>query len=294
MRSILQARIGGLSVLLGLCLLPAGMGCRADDGRLLATSGASQLEGTAGGGLVPWAVLAGYGSETGSGGTVFITRVAAGDYALTATGAAYAWNNRFELSFARQDFELGTLGLNLGRPAGVLRQQVLGVKWRLYGDLVYGTAPQLAAGLQYKRLLDPELPLAIGARDDRGLDAYLSASKLFLAGLGGRNLLLNGTLRLTRANQTGLLGFGGDRGDDHEIMLESSAAVLLDEHTALGFEYRQKPDNLGFAGEDDWADIFIAWFPSKRFSLVFAYADLGSIAGLDNQTGFYLSATASF
>ena len=32
-------------------------------GRLLATGGATMIEGAAGGGLVPWAVLAGYGTR---------------------------------------------------------------------------------------------------------------------------------------------------------------------------------------------------------------------------------------
>jgi hypothetical protein len=33
----------------------------------------------------------------------------------------------------------------------------------------------------------------------------------------------------------------------------------------------------------------VAWFPSKRVSVVAAWADLGSIATLDGQRGAYLS-----
>ena len=40
----------------------------ADQGRLLATGGATSLEGQAGGGIVPWAVLAGYAEEGEWGG----------------------------------------------------------------------------------------------------------------------------------------------------------------------------------------------------------------------------------
>ncbi|MCL5256022.1 MAG: DUF3034 family protein, partial [Gammaproteobacteria bacterium] len=39
---------------------------------------------------------------------------------------------------------------------------------------------------------------------------------------------------------------------------------------------------------------FIAWFPSKRVALVGAFLDLGSIAGAENQTGYYLNLQASF
>lgn len=44
-----------------------------------------------------------------------------------------------------------------------------------------------------------------------------------------------------------------------------------------------------FAREDDWYDVFLGWFPSKRFSVVAAWSDLGSIAGLDDQRGLYVS-----
>ena len=42
-------------------LATTGMALAGD--RLIATSGVSQIEGAAGGGLVPWAVIAGYGTR---------------------------------------------------------------------------------------------------------------------------------------------------------------------------------------------------------------------------------------
>ena len=228
------------------------------------------------------------------GGTAFATRVDTGDYALTSYGAAYAWDNRLELSYARQRFELGELQRRLSLPTGRFDAEVIGAKLRLGGDLVYTTMPQVALGVQYKRQLDFAIPRAVGARDDRGIDVYLSASKLFLAAVDDRHLLLNATVRSTRANQAGLLGFGGDRKAGRSLVLETSAAVLLDPHWAVGVEYRQKPDNLGFAREDDWRDVFVAWFPNKHVAVVAAYADLGSIATLDRQRGAYLSLQASF
>lgn len=266
----------------------------AGDGRLLATGGATQFEGSAGGGIVPWAVLSGYGTAGQHGGTAFATRVDTGDYALTSYGAAYAWDNRLELSYARQRFELGELQRRLSLPTGRFDAEVVGAKLRLGGDLVYTTMPQVSLGVQYKRQLDFAIPRAVGARDDRGIDVYLSASKLFLAAIADRHLLLNATMRSTRANQAGLLGFGGDRKAGRSLVLETSAAVLLDPRWAVGVEYRQKPDNLGFAREDDWRDVFVAWFPNKHVAVVAAYADLGSIATLDRQRGAYLSLQASF
>lgn len=273
-----------------LLALPAFAG----QGRLLATSGATQIEGAAGGGIVPWAVLSGYGTDTQHGGTAFYTRVDTGDYALDAYGASYTFRNRVELSFARQSFDLGELQRQLALPWNALEQDIYGMKVRLAGDLVYNYLPQVSVGVQHKRLRDGALPLAVGARDAHGTDGYVSASKLFLDAAGGYQLLLNATLRSTSANQTGLLGFGGDRRADRQWVWEGSAAVLLDPRLAVGVEYRQKPDNLGFAREDDWRDVFIAWFPNKHVAVVGAWADLGSIATLDDQHGAYVSVQWSF
>lgn len=274
-------------------LLPA-LPAFAGQGRLLATGGATQIEGAAGGGIVPWAVLSGYGTDTQHGGAAFYTRVDTGDYALDAYGASYTFRNRVELSFARQSFDLGELQRQLTLPWDALEQDIYGMKVRLAGDLVYNHLPQISVGVQHKRLRDGALPLAVGAREDHGTDAYVSASKLFLDAAGGYQLLLNATLRSTSANQAGLLGFGGDRRADRQWVWEGSAAVLLDPRLAIGVEYRQKPDNLGFAREDDWRDVFIAWFPNKQLAVVGAWADLGSIATLDDQRGAYVSVQWSF
>jgi hypothetical protein len=267
---------------------------QAGDGRLLATGGATQLEGAAGGGIVPWAVLAGYGTRDQNGGTAFYTRVDTGDYALDAYGVAWTFRNRLELSLARQRFDLGELQRRLALPWDALEQDIVGAKLRLGGDLVYTSMPQFSLGLQHKRLRDGALPRAVGARDTAGTDVYLSASKLFLDGAGGHQLLLNATLRSTRANQLGLLGHGGDRKGGRSLVFEGSAALVWDPSWAAGIEYRQKPDNLGFAGEDDWMDAFVAWFPNKHVAVVGAWAGLGSIAGLEGQGGPYLSLQLSY
>lgn len=273
-----------------LALLPVL--AHAGDGRLLATGGASEVEGSAGGGLVPWAVLAGYGTRDEIGATAFRTRLDLPDYRLDAWGAAFTWHNRLELSAARDRFDLGTLGRAIGLPGAALRQDVFGAKLRLAGDLVYGPWPQLALGVQRKRLLDFTIPRLVGARRDRGTDVYLAASQLLLGAADGYNLLWNVTLRSTAANQFGLLGFGGDRGG-RRLVGEGSLAVLFDPHLAVGVEYRQKPDHLSFARESHAADLFVAWFPDKHVSLVAAWVSLGPVAGLRDQRGWYLSLQGS-
>lgn len=266
----------------------------AGEGRLLATGGATSLEGAAGGGIMPWAVLAGYGERGEWGADVFATRVETGDYRLDVAGVAAAYGNRIELSYARQRFDLGTLARDLNLPDNSLSMDTLGLKVRLAGDLIYDRLPQISLGLQHKRQRDFLVPSLVGAQRREDTEGYLAASRLVLGGAFGYNLLLNANLRYSRANELGLLGFGGDRRDRHSWLKEGSVAVLLDRHWAVGIEYREKPDNLSFAGESDWADLFVGYFPNKNLALVLAYARLGEIATLDNQDGVYLSVQGSF
>lgn len=262
--------------------------------RLLATGAASSIEGSAGGGIVPMAVMAGYGSREEQGGTLFASRVQTPDYSLNVIGGSWSWHNRLEVSLAEQRLAHQPLSERLGVAPSSIRQTVIGAKVRLAGDLIYTRMPQISLGLQHKKNHDFFVPSAAGALDDSGTDIYLSATKLFLAGVAGRNLLLNGTLRSTKANQLGLVGFGGDQNDSRELMAEVSAGLFLNRHWLLGAEYRQKPDNLSFIKEDDWHTAFVAWFPNRHVSLVGAYVDLGEVATFADQRGWYLSAEGSF
>jgi hypothetical protein len=266
----------------------------AGEGRLLATGGASSLEGAAGGGITPWAVLAGYGEKGEWGADVFATRVETADYRLDVAGVAAAYDNRIELSYARQRLDLGNLARNLSLPENSLSQDIFGLKVRLLGDLIYDQLPQVSLGIQHKRQKDILIPSLVGAQRDEDTEGYLSASRLILGGAFGYNLLLNGGVRYSRANELGLLGFGGDRRDRRSLLKEGSLAVLLNRQWAVGVEYREKPDNLNFAGESDWADLFVGYFPNKHLAIVLAYARLGEIATLDNQNGAYLSVQGSF
>lgn len=260
----------------------------ADPGsKLLATGGASTIEGTGGGGIVPWATISSYADTGEWGATASLTEVNVDDFRLSVQGISASWNNRVELSYARQTFDLSTIG-------GELEQHVIGAKVRVAGHLVYGQLPQLSVGAQYKRNATFALPSAVGASDDSDTDWYVSAAKAWLDGPFHRTWVANLTARRTRANQIGLLGFGGDQDASASWVAEGSLAVFINRHWAMGIEYRQKPNNLSFAEEQDWRDVFVAYFPSKRVSVVGAYADLGSIAGLTQQTGWYVSVQAAF
>ncbi|MCP5018737.1 MAG: DUF3034 family protein [Ketobacter sp.] len=257
-------------------------------GKLQETAGVTQVEGSGGGGLVPWATLSGYDSRDEWSSSAFMTRVSLPDYRLQAFGASASVYDRIEISLARQTFELKNV------PFGEreINQQILGLKGRLYGDIVYGAWPQVALGIQYKELENEVIASAVGAENtNSGTDIYLAASKAHLGALMGYNLVWDLTLRATKANQFGLLGYGGDNNDSYEMMVEASLATLFSRQLALGIEFRQKPDNLSALEEEDAFDIFLAYIPNKNFNITVAWTDLGTIAGEDDQTGAYVSLT---
>lgn len=266
----------------------------ASSGKLLLTGGVTQVEGAAGGGLTPWAVIGGYGTRDQIGGNAFYTRVDVDDYSLDSYGALVGFYDRVELSISRQRFDTEAVGAALGLGRGfAFQQETVGLKVRLFGDAVLeqdSWLPQVSVGLQHKRNDQGAVLALIGAQDDDGTDLYVSATKLYLA----QSLLVNGTVRYTKANQFGILGFGGDRNGDAEAMFEGSVAYLLNRELAIGAEYRQKPDNLGIATEEDAWDVFVAWAPTKNVSVTVAYVDLGNIVIADNQRGVYASLQVGF
>jgi hypothetical protein len=271
----------------------------ADEGKLQLTAGFNDVDGAGGGGLVPWAIITGYGSEESWGANAHLTTVQLGDFELRTLGVAVGLFDRLEISYATQDFDVTSSVID-GLDAS---QEIFGVKVRLAGDAVYDQdrkLPQIAVGLEHKRhggISDAGVlvtPTQLGADDDDGTDIYIAATKVFLR----QRVLVNGTLRYTEANQFGLLGFGGE--DDRSAVLEATGAFIVSRTLAVGLEYRDKPDNLVLADREGAAwDAFVAWTPTKNISFVGAFVDLGEILSpvtlnRENQTGQYVSFQIGF
>ena len=336
--------------MIGLLAL-AGCSAQAAGGKLLGTGGVTQFEGSGGGGLTPWALITGYGTADEIGGSGHYTWIDTDDYRLHSAGVKLGFFDRLELSLARQRLEVSrgvvastadalvnTFEPVLGppqplTPAGTqIEMDIYGAKLRLFGDAVFAQdsfLPQVALGIQHKRnrdfgsgvvvpyLGDVGIPALLGASDSSGTDYYLSATKVFLGIPWGRNLLLNGTLRATRANAFGLLGFGRevinpldgellDRSNNYRLEYEFSAAMFIRPTVVVGAEYRSQSNRLAnqpvlgllgapdLAAEDDVYDIFVAWIPNKTFALTAAFVDLGNLPFQNRSRAAYLSLQASF
>src|SRR5690606_19172827 len=141
--------------------------------------GASTVEGSAGGGVVPMAVLSGYGTREEAGGVFFLSALSTPDYNMQAMGASWSWRNRIEVSLARQRLEHPTLSTALGVQDATIEQTIAGIKVRLFGDLLYTALPQVSLGVNYKKKHDFFIPAAAGAVKYSDAEAYLAASKVY-------------------------------------------------------------------------------------------------------------------
>lgn len=295
--------VAGLALFAPLTQAESRIG--ADSGKLHLTAGFNDVEGAGGAGLVPLAFITGYGSSDSWGANAHVTQVQLNDFELNTYGVAVGALDRFELSYTHQKFDAVSGALDgLG-----VEQNVIGLKVKLLGDAIYlqdSWLPQLSVGAQYKDnrgirdgasigLPGLTTPVLLGAKDDSGTDYYLSATKVFL----GQSLVVNANVRYTRANQFGLLGFGGDLKDGYSFEPEVALGYLFARKVVGGIEYRAKPHNLAADVEDDAWDAFVAWTPTRNISLVAAYVNLGSIlapvtSDTSDQKGAYLSLQVGF
>lgn len=277
----------------------------ADQGKLPLTAGFSDLEGSGGGGLVPLAVVSGYGSSSSWGANAHFTNIQLRDLHLYTYGVSAGLLDRLELSYTRQQLDItGTPLDGLG-----VKQDVYGLKIKLFGDAVYGQdswLPQVAFGAQYKHndgikhgesIGAPGLtsPVLLGAQSEHATDLYLAATKVLLA----QSLLVNVVVRETKANQFGLLGFGGDRHRGYSTKPEGTLAYLLTRKVAIGGEIRTGPRNLSHDDQTNAWTLFVAWAPTRNLSLVAAYLNIGSVLApvtgvTRHQDGPYFSVQAGF
>jgi len=288
------ARPAWLLLSIALLARPAQAHEWAWGGKLDLTRGVANIEGDGGGGLATWALITGNETRDGIGGEVSATYVSLPNYSVRAYGAGVGLFDRIEATVSRASFDTGATGPKLGLGKGfTFDQTIVGGKLRLFGDAVYGQdswLPQVSAGLQYKANDKGAIVRAVGAKDDTGVDYYVAATKILL----DQSLVLNGTVRETRANQFGFLGFGGNKNNGYSAEFEGSAAYLVSRQLAVGAEYRSKPDNLGFAREDAAMDLFAAYALTHALSVTLAYVDLGDIATFRHQRGAYVSLQAGF
>ena len=136
--------------------------------KLLLTGGVSQVEGSAGGGLTPWAIIGGYGTNNEIGDNIHYTYAPTDEFKLQTYGVTVGIYDRVELSLAEQKFDIGNLRSKVDPAVAPLvgganvinrdelSQTIVGVKVHVFGEAVLDAdtwMPQVAVGMQYKKIM---------------------------------------------------------------------------------------------------------------------------------------------
>ena len=126
--------------------------------------------------------------------------------------------------------------------------------------------PALAVGGVYK-YTDSRTVEALGLDDD-GFDAYVVASKLVTQ--TPVPVLLSAGLLLSDEVVNGVVGH-----NDYDVVAFGNIDVLPAENVAIGLEYKQGVNaGDGIRNHDYW-DAHVAWFVTKKLTLVAAFAETG-------------------
>ena len=144
----------------------------------------------------------------------------------------------------------------------------LGAKARFLDENAFDTvwAPALAVGGVYK-YTDSRTVDALGLDED-GFDAYVVATKLIKE--SPVPVLLSAGLLLSDEVVNGVVGH-----NDYDVVAFGNIDVLPAENVAIGVEYKQGVDaGDGIRNHDYW-DAHVAWFVTKRLTLVAAFAETG-------------------
>ena len=255
------------------------------------------VDGVSGGALVPWALLS-------SGPTVAITHLNTQGLGINGVAGNTSFGDRIEVSFAHNMLDVNALG-----SGGTSAVDNFGLKVKL--NDMGNVMPQFALGIVGKHasgnLITNTLnPMGIS---DTSADFYAAASKMM--SVGGKSLLLNGALIATKANQMGLLGFGGGNAagasNSYGIAPAVSAELFAADNVIVGAEYRGEPSNAGsnsgLSGQGVFYqsaayDLHIAYVATKNLTWTVAYTSLGQVApgvnGNVKQNGMALQAQVSF
>ncbi len=263
---------------------------------MLFASGAqavTDVDGQNGGGLVPWALLS-------SGPTVAISHLGTQNLGIDGVAINTSFADRVEVSYAHN-----TLAVTGGGAGLTDAVDNFGLKVKL--NEMGSSMPQFAIGVVNKQAsgaLADTLNRALGISTS-STDVYGAASKII--NIGGKNVLLNGVLRATKANQMGLLGFGGGTAagakTGYSVEPEASVEVFAAENVVVGAEYRAQPSNGATATDavlhqNAAYDLHIAYVANKNLTWTAGYASLGQVdpgaLGSYNQHGMFLQAQASF
>ena len=228
---------------------------------------------------------------------------------LWSAGVTTTFLKRFEVGYSFMRLGLGDWASDVRRATGLSTRNSVGMHtfsaramMIREGDWDLAWMPAVTAGLRYKHNediwdIDDDLVgtcRAIGVRDNDGVEATLTASKMFV-GVLPRPFILSAGARLTDAAQIGLLGFTRD----YHLLFEGNAVFFVTDRLLVAAEYRQKPDDLrrvgGLVGaEHDWWVLAAAYIVNDHMTISGGYGHFGNILNHEENASWALQVKWEF
>lgn len=258
------------------------------------------IEGYSGGAITPMAYMCNYcgcgctGAEHQAGPTASYSLMGIGSKRLHTLAVTQAIGNRVELGGAVNQLWLGSLYDDIKKKAGAdpVRRDVILYHLNLRGKLLPENSfnmplPAVSAGVHVKYnsglvQINRRLGKAfdtIGFDKQYGVDYTLTASKTLPTLAFGRPVIVSGGVRLSKAAQVGLLGFG----QTYRGSFEGSAACLPTDWLVLGYEFRGKRNPYdkipGLIGDED------NWHALSASVIVNKHLTISGLAGLCGNIG---------
>jgi len=272
------------------------------------------IEGYSGGAITPMAYLCNY-CNCGCGGKHMTCPTVSYSYMNISTKHLHTFAvtqtfwNRVELGYAMNQLWLGSLyddirkmGLNPVRRDVIMHN--FNVRGKLLEENSFGLPlPAVAAGVHFKYnygLEDINRRVGnafdtIGYDKNYGVDYTLTATKMFPTLAFGRPVIVTGGLRLSRASQLGLMGFG----DTYRPSFEGSVVCLPTDWLVLGYEFRQKRNPYGkipglIGDEDNWHALSTSVIVNKHLTISALAGLCGNVANANADTTWGLQLKYEF
>ena len=233
----------------------------------------NNLQGTGGIAFNPLAYTAGlpweYGSTSNLNGYVsapqvgvWYVRLNSADIDWWSTSAALTFFDRLEVSGGYEFINAHKYGDKS------INKYNVGAKLRLLDENAFETSwvPAIAVGSVYK-YTDSRTVDALGLDDD-GFDFYAVASKLITQ--TPVPVLLSGGVLVSDEVVNGVVGH-----NHYDTVFFGNIDVLPAENVAVGLEYKQGVDAGDGIRNHDYYDAHVAWFVTKKLTLVGAFVETG-------------------
>ena len=271
--------------------------------------------GYAGGAITPMAMFCNPGApgSTASLPSVAYTFISVGGKKFHAVTISQVFFERVEFSYAYNHLNVGSFynqakkisggALNMGHDNVQLHNFNLRVMLAKDGDFGCKLMPAVAVGVHFmynSRIGSINNKLggaltSLGYDDNFGIDWTLTATKLLIEPIFNRPVIITAGLRLSRAAQMGLFGFG----DDYQASFEGSLVYWPFDWVALGYEFRQKHDPYhGIPGllnqEDSWHTILLAFILNERTTIAGVIGFVGNVGNAEDTIALGVQAKYEF